>query len=173
MSKIHVVFGPQGAGKTTYSNNLAKKVNGVHMSIDQWMWKLFGEDLTQPMDLDWIMERVERCENQIWSISKEIVSGGSQVILDLGFTKQSKRKLFSTLSEEANLLTQLHYVVAPLAIRRQRVLDRNIKKGSTFSFEVTTEMFDFMEGEFEKPSDAELENALIIDTNLAAFVYRK
>lgn len=37
MGKIHLVFGPQGAGKSTYSKELARKVNGVHLSIDEWM----------------------------------------------------------------------------------------------------------------------------------------
>ena len=29
MNKVHLVFGPQGAGKSTYSKKLAAQVNGV------------------------------------------------------------------------------------------------------------------------------------------------
>jgi len=165
MSKIHIVFGPQGAGKSTYSKKFSKEVNGVHLSIDDWMWKLYGEDLPKPMNLKWIMERVERCEKQIWATSEKISGCGCEVILDLGFMKLVKRELFKTLAKDQNISTQLHYVNAPHSIRRRRVLERNIEKGETFSFEVTPEMFDFMENEFEKPTEKELMKAIIIDTS--------
>ena len=165
MSKIHIVFGPQGAGKSTYSKKLSKEVKGVHLSIDDWMWKLFGADLPKPMNLKWIMERVERCEKQIWAVTKQINDCGIDVILDLAFTKKAKRDLFKNLANDHNLLTQLHFVDAPHVIRRQRVLERNNEKGETFSFEVTPGMFDFMETQFEKPLDKELVGAIIINTN--------
>ena len=165
MSKIHIVVGPQGAGKSTYSKKLSKEVNGVHLSIDDWMWALFGADLPKSMNLSWIMERVERCEKQIWETSKKITACGGDVILDLGFTKLAKRELFKTLANDHNISTQIHYVKAPHALRRKRVLDRNIEQGDTFSFEVTPGMFDFMETEFEQPTEKELVAAIIIDTS--------
>lgn len=166
MSKIHIVFGPQGAGKSTYSMKLSEEVNGVHLSIDDWMWKLYGEDLPNPMDFKWIMERVERCEKQIWSTLRKISACGCEVILDLGFTKRAKRELFESLAKEQNIPTQLHYVNAPHSLRRSRVLERNIEKGETFSFEVSPEIFDFMETEFEKPTEKELVGAITIDTSV-------
>ena len=165
MSKIHLVFGPQGAGKSTYSKKISKETNGVHLSIDDWMWKLYGDDLPKSMNLKWIMERVERCEKQIWSISEKISKSGSVVILDLGFMKLAKRELFKSLAKEKNISTQLHYVNAHHSIRRKRVLDRNKEKGDTFSFEVTPGMFDFMETEFQIPTKKELIDAIVIDTN--------
>jgi len=165
MSKIHIVFGPQGAGKTTYSKQLSKEVNGVHLSIDDWMWKLFGDDLPKSMNFKWIMERVERCEKQIWELSKKISNCDCDVILDLGFTKREKRKLFIQLIEDHKKEVKIHFINAPHSIRRKRVLERNINKGDTFSFEVTPGMFDFMEGEFHTPSETELKNAIVIETD--------
>ena len=78
MSKIHIVFGPQGAGKSTYSKKLSEEVNGIHFSIDDWMWKLFGADLPKSMNLKWIFERVERCEKLIWSTAKNISKTGGE-----------------------------------------------------------------------------------------------
>lgn len=103
MNKVHLVFGSQGAGKSTYSKNLAEQVNGVHMSIDEWMGDLFGMDLPKPMNLPWIMERVERCEKRIWTTTKQISVCGGSVILDLGFMKVKKRGLFLCLAEEHNI----------------------------------------------------------------------
>lgn len=164
MKKVHIVFGPQGAGKSTYSKSLSKEVNGVHLSIDDWMWKLYGEDLPPSMNFQWIMERVERCEKHIWSLTKDIVACGSEVILDLGFTKRQKRLLFETLAKEENILTQLHYITASHETRRNRVLNRNKEKGETFSFEVTPAMFDFMEKEFHTATDTELSQAIVVET---------
>lgn len=129
------------------------------------MWKLYGDDLPKSMNLKWIMERVERCEKLIWELSEDITKRGCDVVLDLGFTKREKRKLFQQLAEENGKEIQLHYVSAKLPIRRKRVLDRNVNRGETFSFEVTPGMFDFMEGEFHKATESELKNAVIIDTN--------
>lgn len=164
MSKMHIVFGRQGAGKSTYSKQLSKEINGVHFSIDDWMWKLYGEDLPKSMNFKWIMERVARCEKQIWETAKKVADCGVEVVLDLGFTKFEKRDLFLTLAKEQKIPTQIHYIKAPHNLRKNRVLERNIEKGKTFSFEVTPGMFDFMEGEFEAPREKELKEAIIIDT---------
>ena len=133
MSNVHLIFGSQGAGKSTYSINLAKEVGGVHLSIDEWMWSLFGDDLPKTMDLNWIMPRVNRCENMIWETAKKIVNAGGTVILDLGFMKEVNRQQFLDMSDNLNLSSQLHYINAPEEIRHSRVMERNSKKGKTFS----------------------------------------
>ena len=165
MSKIHIVFGPQGAGKSTYAQKLKKELNGVLFSIDDWMWKLYGEDMPQTMNLKWIMERVDRCEKMIWEISKNVSDGNNEIILDLGFTKRQKRQLFEKLAKDHSKEVQLHYIDAEHSIRRKRVLERNVNKGSTFSFEVTSGMFDFMEKEFHRITESEMKGAIVIDTN--------
>lgn len=164
MSKIHIVFGRQGAGKTTYSKKLTKEMKAVHFSIDEWMWKLYGEDLPKSMNLKWIMERVDRCEKQIWELTKQVSNCGIEVVLDLGFTKFEKRELFSSLAKKQNIPTQIHYIKAPHELRKKRVLERNKEKGETYAFEVTIGMFDFMEEEFQAPRDKELEGAILVDT---------
>ncbi len=162
--KFHLVFGPQGAGKTTHSKKLAKEFGAVVMSIDDWMWKLFGDDLPKSMNYNWIKKRVARCEAQIWSVSKQIVLCGGSVILDLGFMKESSRNDFIRKIQHLNEEVNLHYVSASREKRKERVLNRNVEKGSTFSFEVTSGMFDFMEVEFEPPTSQELDICNIVKT---------
>ncbi|HLD66908.1 MAG TPA: ATP-binding protein [Pseudomonas sp.] len=165
MKRIHLVFGAQGAGKTTYARQLAAELDGVRLSIDDWMGELYGPDLPQPLNLSWIMTRVQRCERRIWSTALEILRCGGCVILDLGFMKVADRARFLALAGAEDVPVQLHFVTAPHAQRRQRVLERNTQKGDTFAFEVTPGMFDFMEKQFEPPSEAELARTLVFDSN--------
>ena len=159
---LHIVFGAQGAGKSTYAKKLADETGGVHFAIDGWMWRLYGPDM--PQNFPWIMERVARCEQQIWATASQILQRGGTVVLDLGFMKEKDRENFARLAADAGIATQLHYVNAPLAIRQKRVMERNEKKSDTFSFDVSPAMFDAMEGQFEKPSEKELTEAIVVET---------
>ena len=161
---VHLVFGPQGAGKTTYSRQLANQAKGTLFSIDEWMGGLFGPDLPQPMSFAWIMARVQRCENRIWATALDGVKQGGTAVLDLGFMKARDRARFIALAEAEGLPVQLHFVSAPHSLRRSRVMARNTSKGDTFAFEVTPAMFDFMEKQFELPTDAEHAKAIVFSS---------
>lgn len=161
MSVIHLVFGQQGAGKTTYARQLALREKGTHFSIDDWMHELYGADLPKPLNFPWIMERVQRCEQRIWSTALNIVQNGGNVVLDLGFMKVADRARFTSLAEDKGLLVETHFVTAPHDVRRNRVISRNENKSETLSFEVTPAMFDFMEKQFEPPTDSELSKATV------------
>ncbi len=161
MGTVHVVFGPQGAGKSTYSRHLASEIRGVRFSIDEWMAHLYGSDMPKPLNFAWIMERVRRCEKRIWATASEFAQSGGNVVLDLGFMKVESRREFVCLAQACALPVQLHFIDAPHDIRKGRVLARNSEKGETFSFEVTPAMFDFMEKEFQRPTDIELSTAIV------------
>ncbi|MGL4609787.1 MAG: AAA family ATPase [Trueperaceae bacterium] len=164
MVTLHCVFGPQGAGKSTYSKQLARSESANLFSIDDWMNELYGADMPKPLNFAWVMERVKRCESRIWQTAKDIANTGGKSILDLGFMKAQHRLEYSQRAKDAGLSTQWHYVTAPLEVRRNRVMARNQSKGETFSFEVTPQMFDFMESQFEAPTATELSLVTICDT---------
>jgi predicted kinase len=130
------------------------------------MAQLYGADLPDPINRSWIMERVQRCERQIWRTAEQIAKNGGSVVLDLGFMKESST--FAEQARDAGLSSKLHYVTAPHDIRRTRVMTRNAEKGETFSFEVSPAMFDFMEAEFEAPTKLELASATVFDSHSQA-----
>lgn len=168
MAEIHIVFGPQGAGKSTYSRTLSTSLAATRFSIDEWMGQLYGPDLPKPLNFRWIMERVKRCEKQIWLTAQEIAKNQGNVVLDLGFMKAQSRAEFTALAEQAGFSCKLHFITAPHDIRRRRVMARNAEKGETFSFEVTSTMFDVMEREFESPTQDELARAVVLDSHGSA-----
>lgn len=158
---VHLIFGPSGAGKTTFAIKLAEETRGVRFSIDEWMQELFGPDVPEPIELGWLMDRVRRCENHIWTMAYSVAASGGRVVLDLGFMKVADRARFTQLAQENGLSLQTHFISAPADVRRERVMARNVEQGSTFSVEVSPAMFDFAEGWFEAPTPEELKRARI------------
>lgn len=158
---IHLIVGNTGAGKTTYSQHLKKKTNGIVFSIDTWNNTLFIPDKKENDGLDWFLERINRAEILIQQLCLQLDASGIDAILDLGLSKYEHREKFREFALKNKLTFQLHYLNIPKEIRKARILHRNTEKGSTFEFEVSETNFNFMESWFEKPSDRELENSII------------
>ena len=122
------------------------------------MTSLFWMDTPQPMDPAWSMARVERCNAQIWRTARGVATRGVPCVLDLGFSNARQRARFFELAAQAGLSARLHFVDVPPEERWRRVQARNDRKGDTYqlSFDVTREMFDFVETLFEPPNDDEM-----------------
>jgi predicted kinase len=155
---IHLICGSTGAGKTTYASRLSDRLDGIRFSIDEWMAALFWMDTPQPLDPAWSLERVERCLAQIWSVALPVASRNVPCVLDLGFSRAQSRVKFADLAKAAGLSVQLHFIDVPVEERWRRVEARNARKGETYQlgFDVTREMFDFVEGLWEAPTQAEM-----------------
>lgn len=163
MARLILVCGPTGAGKTTYAISMSKATKAIRFSIDPWMQTLYANDMTS-IDFGWMMERVERCHEQIWEVSEQILQLDGNVILDLGFTTRMQRGIFVDRGIQHNLNAEIHYLNASPDIRKQRVRTRNREKdASVYALEVTDEMFDFMERRFEVPDDNELKNGVAVN----------
>jgi predicted kinase len=161
---LHVVFGPSGAGKSTYARGLARSEPAVHFAIDDWMARLFAPDMPEPLEFDWMMARVERCEAQIWSTAAAVMAAGTSVVLDLGLMRRADRDRVAEIARACDLPFRFHFVTAPEELRRARVAERNTVQGEGFSIAVTPEMFDFVEGVFEPPGPEELAACVVVET---------
>ena len=153
-----MVCGATGAGKTTYALASADGLGAVRFSIDQWMTALFWMDRAEPIDPDWAMARVRRCYDQIWSTSVQVLHIGAPVMLDLGFSTQQDRRDFAARATALGVPVTLHFVDVPAEERWRRVEKRNAEQGVTshLKFDVTREMFDYVETLWEVPSEEEM-----------------
>jgi predicted kinase len=158
---LHVIFGPCGAGKTTYAHALAGRENAVAFVLDEWGARLFGPDVHGPLDFGWMLERMARCNAQVLSTVAAVLATGTSVVLDTGLMRRADRERVRQMAEAKGWSLRWHFVDAPLAVRRARVASRNAAKDATFAWEVTPEMFDLLEGVYEAPAPAELEGAVL------------
>ena len=162
MCRATIVCGPTGAGKTTHSIVLCDETNAIRFSIDPWMQTLFAKDMGT-LDFAWMMERVERCQDQIWSVGEQVLARGGNVVLDLGFTTRAQRRVFVERATLAGVPADIHYLDAPSEVRRRRVASRNAQKDPrVYAFDVTDPMFAFMEPRFEVPDESELADGKLV-----------
>jgi predicted kinase len=158
---LHVIFGPSGAGKTTYAHAFARREKAVAFILDDWMARLFGPDMPNPLEYEWMIERVGRCEAQIWSSAAAVIATGTSVILDIGLMRKADRARVREIAEAVELPLQFHFVDAPQEVRRARIGERNSVRGEGFAIEVTPELFEFIEGVYEPPEPGELQGAIV------------
>jgi predicted kinase len=155
---IYLICGSTGAGKTTYAIQLSDKVGAVRFSIDEWMAALFWMDTPKPLDPSWAMERVNRCYIHIWTTALQVARRGLSCVLDLGFGQRRERIKFADLARGAGFSVELHFLDVPAAERWRRIEERNTAKAETYQlpFDVTREMFDFVESIWEPPTNEEI-----------------
>lgn len=161
---LHAIFGPSGAGKTTYAHAFARRERAVAFILDEWMARLFAPDMPEPLEYEWMIQRVQRCEAQIWSTAAAVLATGTSVILDMGLMRRTDRDRVREIAEGAGLPLQFHYVTASPEVRRARVAERNVVRGENFAIEVTPDMFEFVEGIFEIPDASELQGAIVSES---------
>jgi predicted kinase len=155
-SAFHLICGPTGAGKSTYSLDLAQRLNAVRFSIDEWMLNLFGKDRPEPLSSDWVTERVGRCEQQIGRMAAQCARAGVAVVLDLSFLHAGTRADFAAIAGQAGSPVVLHLLDLPADERWNRIQVRNESRGKTYSLPVSQTIFDFMERLWQPPSAAEM-----------------
>jgi predicted kinase len=161
MATVHLICGSTGAGKTTYAIALAARAGAVRLSMDEWMATLFVADRPDPPSLPWALERLERCERQLWALAEQLIERDMDVVLDVGLSTRDQRERFRMLVAQTRASSKLHYLDVNVDTRRARVLQRGSQTRAQ-SFEISAAMFDAMEPYFEPPTDDELYGAMIV-----------
>lgn len=159
---IHLIVGNTGSGKTTYSTELKSKSKAIIFSIDNWNKTLFLEDKKPNDGLEWFLERIDRAETMMIDLIHQLEEVRVDAILDLGLSKLEHREKFRRFAQQNNYEIKIHFLDISKETRYKRVMKRNEEKGDTFAFEVSKENFNFMETWFEKPTENELINGIVI-----------
>lgn len=155
-TQVYLVCGCTGAGKSTYSEQLAQDVGGVRFSIDEWMQQLHNADQPKEISFDWFYERVQRNCGQMRRVAERLIEIGVPAIFDCGLTNSRERGIFADWADAQGFSNELHYIDVDAETRWQRVQKRNDEQAETYQFEVTRPMFDFIEDMWEAPTADEI-----------------
>lgn len=156
MTMIHLVEGPVGAGKSTFAARLSRERGAPRLILDEWMATLFRADRPQADFLDWYVERKQRCVEQIWRVSSDLMDTGTSVILELGLIRRQEREDFYGRIDAAGYPLAVYLLEVPKEVRRERVRRRNAEQGATFQMVVSDEVFELASSLWEPPDDVEL-----------------
>lgn len=155
MSKVHLVVGPVGAGKSTFAIGLSQRHGALRLTLDEWMATLFRPDRPQENLVTWYAERAHRCVAQILRVAQAALAMDVDSVLEIGLIRRAERLAFYERLEAAAVDYTVYLLDAPRDVRRQRVAERNASQGPTFSMVVPSEIFELASDMWEPPDDDE------------------
>jgi predicted kinase len=155
MAQIHLIVGPVAAGKSTFALTLAERERAVRLNLDAFMAVLFRPDRPEQGVMAWYRERTQRCIEQIWHLTEQLLAVETNVILEIGLIlRQDRTQLYRRIDECGYALT-IHVLEASRDVRRSRVELRNREQGETFSMVVPPEFFELASDLWEMVDDEE------------------
>ena len=118
-SRLIIVCGLPGSGKTTHAARLAAQHNGFRLSADDWMETLH----VNLWDGDF-RDRVERLQ---WELAQDLLSRNQTVIIEWGTWGRSERDALRVGARALGAVVELHYLDEPIDVLWERVRVRRLE----------------------------------------------
>lgn len=160
MPKVIMTCGRICSGKSTYARKLKNELNGVVLSIDELMLDILGSGTGAMHD-----EYVRRTENYLYKKSAEIVSAGTNVILDWGFWKKEQRCFARSFYAERGIGCELHYITVSDDEWQRRIEKRNaeVSAGRCSAYFIDEGLAEKFRLLFEPPEEGEADLTIYTD----------
>lgn len=160
-TRLVLICGLPGSGKTTFAKHLAPGVRAVRFSPDEWKHDL---------DIDYYDERRRvRLEERLWRLGQELLALGQSVIFENGFWAREERDELRLAGRALGVTVQLHFLEVPVEElwRRLELRNAEAKAGA-----VPIQQADLVKwaAQFEAPDAVEL--ALFDDASHLPFGHR-
>ena len=124
MSKVIMMCGVCGAGKTTYAKKKEKE-GYIRLSIDEEMWKLRGKKGVDYPDNQY-EELSEKVEATLRQKMLGLIKDGKDVILDFSFWNKENRDFYKKIIKDAGGIVELIYLKASKETLKRRLGQRNL-----------------------------------------------
>lgn len=163
MNKGKLVFfcGKMGAGKTTKSIELKHKLNAVLFCEDAWLESMYPDAINTIQDY---VKYSNRIKPIIKSTVQNILSVGTNVVMDFPGNTISQRSWFKDLYTEIEATHELMFIDVPDALCLQQIAKRRTEQGQSLATD-TEEMFYAMLKYFEPPVNSEGFNVTRVGKN--------
>ena len=137
MTRLILMCGLPGAGKTTQARRLAATLPAIRLCPDEWLTGL-------GLSLFDIPAR-DRVEHMLWHHTQQLLRLGQDVILENGFWGRTERDGYRDTARALGASVHLHYLDTPLDVLKHRRRDL-----------LTAAQMDDCAALFEPPGAAEL-----------------
>jgi predicted kinase len=151
VSKIYLICGFIGSGKTTFSKQLADQKHAFRFSIDEWMLPLYGEH----MEREIFDARLHTLQGLFKTSAKQLLKLDVPVIFDFGFWYKKERDEYKAWANENGFECEIVYLDVSYeeCCRRATMRNDNLEGKA---YEMTPEMLEMFWSWFEIPAASEL-----------------
>jgi len=157
MSKLTILNGTIGSGKTTYAKKIEATSNAVRFNVDEWMLSLFGE---ADMERDVFESKITFLETQFKTLAQSFLNNNVDVIMDFGGWAKSDRDQKRAWAKTLNCELNMVYLATPFEVCKARVLKRTEDKTeNNYMFDEQT--IDVLFGFFEVPKIDEVFHTVV------------
>lgn len=153
---LHLVCGKIAAGKSTLCARLAGEPGTVLISQDQWLSRLYPDELRSIPDM---VKYSARLRHAIGGHVADLLRSGLSVVLDFPANRIDWRRWMLDVAEEAGAPHILHYLDPPDHVCRARLRARNA--GGGHEYVVSDAEFEIIASRFQPPEAAEGLNIVV------------
>ena len=148
--RVHLLFGLAGSGKSTVARELAV-AGAIRFTLDEWMLRLFPE---LSFDSPTYGDRAEQVKEVIWSVAAQIVTIGSDVVLDWNSWSRRRRSWAVERARPLSAPVILHVLSATVEQASARATAR-AAAGQPWTHPVSREDNEHLASLMETPADSE------------------
>lgn len=149
MSKVIMMCGVCGSGKTTYAKK--KEEEGyTRLSIDEEMWNAYGRKGVDYPDSQY-EELSEKAESVLMERLIALLKDGKNAVIDFSFWNKEKRKVYKSIIEKYGSTAELIYMKADIETLRKRLKKRNMLLNANSPFIITDEILEHHYNGFQEP----------------------
>ena len=148
---LYLLCGLPASGKTTRARELAAATNGVRLTADEWIARLYPDD-AEAAARDKRRDRVEALQ---WQIVERLLAIGTDVVLDWGLWTQAERAQYRQRAEALGARVKIEFVEAPLSVLQGRLAERN-RDLTPGTFHISAAEMEEFASLFERPTAEEM-----------------
>lgn len=148
MSKVTLLVGRIGAGKTYTASLLNEKSGAVILSSDEMMLSLFDGCLGARH-----REFERKCYSYLCMVAEGIIKVNRDVILDFGCWFESEIADIKSFFESKNIQFETVYIHSDDAVRKERIKKRNeiLSRSEKREYIIDDEKLSRFDEKFEEP----------------------
>ncbi|HSH02500.1 MAG TPA: ATP-binding protein [Anaerolineae bacterium] len=152
MTKLFLICGLPGAGKTTIAKQLENEEAAVRFSPDEWVGAMAADDQKVMRELNELRNEIEALQ---WKLAQRVLALGTNVILENGFWARAERLDYIETGRRLGAEVILYWCDVPLDELCRRVAERN-ESLPAGTFNITEEEVVLWSSWFQAPEADEL-----------------